>query len=417
MSAAGSVIGRTERLAQISAYPWNLTRRVFTPEQDEAESLVLGWMLEAGMSARRDPAGNLIGRVEGLIPGGPAVVIGGYVDTAEDASRFEGTLSVLMGIAAVDRLVREGARLRHAVEVIAFVKDAAGRFGSRGFGSRAVVGRFDPGALSLEDPYDVTLRQALGTYGLDPERVEGARRSPDSVITYLEVAAEAGPVLEWAGSPVGIVEGLSETSIMRVTLTGMVGQASTIPMSGRRDALAGAAECIVETERIGSSQASITATVVRIDVDPVPAFVVMGSTTFGVLIASSDDAARRAAVAEVAAVFEGIAGRRRLEISIEHSIDPDAIGCGPGIIRLFEQAVEAHGHPIARLAQGMPTDASNMALLGPIGLALIRCRGGTGWGPAGSVDAADAAVGLDVLSRVVSALASGADAPSLGGTW
>ncbi len=68
MSAAVTIIERIERLARISAYPWNLTRRIFSPAQAEAEALVLGWMQEAGLSTRRDPIGNLIGRVEGSIP-------------------------------------------------------------------------------------------------------------------------------------------------------------------------------------------------------------------------------------------------------------------------------------------------------------------------------------------------------------
>ncbi len=93
MSAAVTIIERIERLARISAYPWNLTRRIFSPAQAEAEALVLGWMQEAGLSTRRDPIGNLIGRVEGSIPGGPAVVIGGHIDTRTDASRYDGTLA------------------------------------------------------------------------------------------------------------------------------------------------------------------------------------------------------------------------------------------------------------------------------------------------------------------------------------
>lgn len=64
------MIERVDRLARISAYPWNLTRRVFSPKQAEAEELVRGWMKEAGLTVRYDPASNLIGRIEGSAPGG-----------------------------------------------------------------------------------------------------------------------------------------------------------------------------------------------------------------------------------------------------------------------------------------------------------------------------------------------------------
>lgn len=398
---------RIERLAQISAYSWNLTRRVFSPKQAEAEALVRGWMEEAGLAVWRDPAGNLIGRLEGSVPGGPAVVIGGHIDTREDASRYDGTLGVLLGIAAVERVIHQSVALRYAIEVVAFVEDAAGRFGPHRLGSKAMVGRLDPHVLDWDDAYNVTQRQAMQSHGLDPEKIVTARRPADAILAYLEVAAEAGPVLVQSGSPVGVVQALSASAILRVTLTGQTASAATVPMSGRRDALAGTAACILAAESIGLARENVTVTIVRLDVEQAATFVVTGSTTSGVLVHSSDDAARRAAVDDLDTAFRDVARRRQLEIGIEHSVDPDATRCDPGIVRLFERAVEASGHPVVRLAQGATTDALNLAVLAPIGSVLIRCRDGVGWGPGGIVDPADIAVGLDVLTSVVSALASG----------
>jgi len=414
VSTADSVNDRIERLGQVSAYPWNLTRRVFSPHQAEAEGLVLGWMKEAGLSARRDPAGNLIGRLEGSIPGGPAVVIGGHVDTASDASRYVGTLGVLMGIAAVERVVQRGSPLRHAIEVVAFVEDAAGRFGIPRLGSKAVAGRFDPHMLDIDDDYGVTLRQAMEAHGLNPEGATSARRIMDDVLAYLEVAAEAGPVLEQSGSPVGVVPALSGSMILRVTLKGHAVSAATVPTRDRRDALAGTADCILGAERIGLAREDVAVTIVRLDVEPVPTSVITGSVTFGVLVESSDDAGRRAAAVELVAAFKGIAARRRLKIIIVHSVDPDATRCDPGIVQLFERAVEASGHPVRRLAQGMVTDASNMAFIAPMGSVLIRSRGGVGWGPAGTVDPNDIDAGLDVLTFVIEDLANGSNTPERG---
>lgn len=396
---------RIDRLARISAYPWNLTRRVFSPKQAEAEALVLGWMEDAGLSTRRDSAGNLIGRIEGATPGGPAVIVGGRIDTPKDASRYDGVLGVLMGLCAVEDVIRRGLPRRHAIEVIAFVADAAGRFGLPQLGSRTVVGRLDRDALDLDDEYGVTFREALQAQGLDPETFPGRKRSADEIVAYLEVAAEAGPVLARAGSPVGVVPALSASSILRITLTGQAVSAATVPLSDRRDALAGMAECILDAERIGSVREGVTVTAVHVDVEPVPTVVVSGCATFGVCILSCDDAARSATVIDLMAAFEGIAARRQLEIALEKGIDPEADRCDPGIARLFEGAVAAAGHPLVRLGQGITTDAGNMALLAPIGLMLIRCRGGVGWGPTGVVEPADLEIGLNVLTSVLGTLA------------
>ena len=410
MSTAEVVVRRIERLARISAYPWNLTRRVFSPRQSEAEGLVLAWMEEAGLSAGRDPAGNLVGRIEGSIQGSPTIVTGGHVDTPADASRYDGTLGVLMGIAAVERLVRQAIPLHHAVEVVAFVEDAAARFHVPRLGSRALVGRIDPHMLDFDDDYGVTLRQAMEAQGLDPEGLTDATRSVGDILAYVEVAAEAGPTLEQSGSPVGVVPALTASSVLRVTLKGAAVHAATVPMAFRHDALAGTAECVLEAERIGSTRDRATVTVACLDAQPVSISVVTGSVTFGVIIQSTDDAGRHAVAAELVEAFNGIAGRRRLEIAIEQGIDPDAIRCDPGLVSLFERAVEASGYRVVQLPQGMPTNASNMSLLAPVGSVLLRCRGGVGWGPAGFVDPADVAVGLDVLTRVLGALTTGTDA-------
>jgi allantoate deiminase len=48
-----------------------LVRRFLTPAHDEALRTLAFWMEEAGMSARRDHAGNLVGRYEGETPERP----------------------------------------------------------------------------------------------------------------------------------------------------------------------------------------------------------------------------------------------------------------------------------------------------------------------------------------------------------
>ncbi|MCJ2011896.1 hypothetical protein [Methylobacterium sp. J-076] len=196
-----------------------------------------------------------------------------------------------------------------------------------------------------------------------------------------------------------------------MTLTGQTVDAATVPMSGRRDALTGMAECILDAERIGSTRDDVTVTVVRVDVEPLPTFVVTGRAIFGVTVQSCDDVARSTAMIDLVAAFEGIAARRQLEIVIDQGIDPAAICCEPGIVRLFERAAEAAGQPFVRLAQGVAIDAANMAQLGPIGLALIRCRGGVGWGPAGVVKPTDIMIGLNALTSVLGTLVSGTNAP------
>jgi allantoate deiminase len=64
------------------------------------------------------------------------------------------------------------------------------------------------------------------------------------LLAYLELHIEQGPVLEAQYLPVGMVTAIAGATRLAVGLTGMAGHAGRVPMALRRDALAGAAECI-----------------------------------------------------------------------------------------------------------------------------------------------------------------------------
>ncbi|MFC6746573.1 hypothetical protein ACFQFG_19240 [Methylobacterium persicinum] len=57
MSGADTVVDRLDRLARISAYPWKLTRRVFTPStRKPTPSSSAGWRRPACRSGAIPPA-------------------------------------------------------------------------------------------------------------------------------------------------------------------------------------------------------------------------------------------------------------------------------------------------------------------------------------------------------------------------
>ena len=117
MSAA-EVVRRCRELAAISEEDGRLTRRFATPAMARANALVGGWMAAAGMAVRTDPAGNLVGRLEGADPAAGTLLLGSHLDTVRDAGAFDGPLGVLAAVACVERLRAEGAPLPFAIEVL-----------------------------------------------------------------------------------------------------------------------------------------------------------------------------------------------------------------------------------------------------------------------------------------------------------
>jgi acetylornithine deacetylase/succinyl-diaminopimelate desuccinylase-like protein len=79
--------------------------------------------------------------------------------------------------------------------------------------------------------------------------VRSAVAAPGSARAYVEVHIEQGPVLESSGVPLGVVTAIAGQTRLSVSIAGEQGHAGTVPMTVRRDALAGAAEAIVAIER------------------------------------------------------------------------------------------------------------------------------------------------------------------------
>jgi N-carbamoyl-L-amino-acid hydrolase len=84
----------------------------------------------------------------------------------------------------------------------------------------------------------------LRAIGGDSTRLESARRTPGSIQCYLELHIEQGGVLEKAGIPIGVVDGIVSIDEYAVEIRGVANHAGTTPMPERRNALLAAAKLI-----------------------------------------------------------------------------------------------------------------------------------------------------------------------------
>src|SRR5262245_43178364 len=128
MVSAARIMERCAALARHSELPGGLTRVFLSPEGRAANELVLGWMREAGMSARLDAIGNVAGRYEGAKPGAPCLLMGSHLDTVRNAGRFDGMLGVVAAIECVHAFNAGKKRFPFAIEVIGFGDEEGVRF-------------------------------------------------------------------------------------------------------------------------------------------------------------------------------------------------------------------------------------------------------------------------------------------------
>lgn len=396
---------RIEALARLSEVQGHLTRPSFTPSMKWANETVAAWMTAAGMEVHLDGAANLIGRYEGATPNAQALMIGSHIDTVKDAGKYDGTLGVLLGLACVEELARTNRRLPFAVEVVAFTDEEGLRFKLPYVGSRALTGKLTREDLELADENGVSLKAAIDGYGGLPV-LTLEKRSPESLLGYLEVHIEQGPMLESTGRPAGVVSGISGQSRLEIGFTGVAGHAGTVPMSLRRDALVAAARFIVAVQETAREIDGLVATVGQISALPGASNAIPGRAVISLDIRHMEDTVRHAALDKIYMQVQEIAAQERVEFDWLLIADNAAIPCAPSMVEALSQAVREAGVEPMTLASGAGHDAVMMSELTPVGMMFVRCRDGVSHNPAEFCEAADAETAADILMRTLLILAS-----------
>ena len=93
---------------------------------------------DAGLSVREDPIGNTFARWEGLRPELAPVGTGSHIDAIPHSGRFDGTVGVLGGLAAIRTLRTAGFQPVRPIELVIFTSEEPTRFGIGCLGSRAL---------------------------------------------------------------------------------------------------------------------------------------------------------------------------------------------------------------------------------------------------------------------------------------
>jgi allantoate deiminase len=404
-SSAEAAMKRLDILGAISEEPDRLTRQFAGEAMKRAHDLVAEWMREAGMMVRHDNIGNLRGRYDSDPTGKPTLIIGSHLDTVRDAGRYDGPLGVMVAIAAVQRLHDLEKRMPFAIEVIAFADEEGLRFSSTYLGSRAVAGTFDTADLDRTDDDGVTMAEAIGTFGGDPARIGEDRWQGGKLLGYVEIHIEQGPVLEGLRLPVGVVTAIAGQARFRITFTGSAGHAGTVPMRGRRDALAAAAEFVLAVEAEGASHEGLVATVGQLSVYPGASNVIPGEAALSLDVRHPDERARIESTRQILERAREIASRRGVETATQLLSENSSVPCSASLQSLLAKAIEAGGLAPIHLASGAGHDAVPMSELTDVAMLFVRCKGGVSHNPAESVTAEDVSVSIDVLSRFLELLA------------
>ncbi len=393
-SLTDKVLARCDELSRFSESADCLTRRFLTPPMHRVHDSLSRWMLEAGLQVRVDAIGNVVGRHAGDTE--KVFLVGSHVDTVPDAGKFDGTLGVLLGIAAAQSLAN--VRFRQHLDIIAFSEEEGVRFRTPYLGSLAVCGDFDLRLLSLADPDGKTLAEAISDFGLIPAAIPAAAYGPGTLAGYLEAHIEQGPALEATDHCLGTVSAIAGQSRRRLTFLGKAGHAGTSPMNLRRDALAGAAEYITAIEQLAQTTPGLRATVGQITVTPGAGNVIAGEACLSLDLRHADDSLREAALARALELAQEIASRRRLSCIVQVVSDQAAAPCDAALTANLNRVVRQSGYPASYgMISGAGHDAAILSRHCPAMMLFLSSPGGVSHHPDETVRREDVRAALDVM--------------------
>jgi N-carbamoyl-L-amino-acid hydrolase len=386
-----------DALAAIGGGPDGGVNRVAYSAADVAARVwVREAMLSLGMQARRDEALNVMGRHEGLESHLKPLALGSHTDTVPNGGRFDGALGVVAGLACVRALRDAGLRLRHPVEVIDFAAEEA-TLGAGTIGSLAMTGRLPAGAMQRLAWDGRPAAEHLRDAGLDARALNRAVRPRRCLAAYLELHIEQGAVLDAAGVPIGVVDGIVGIRRCAVTFAGQANHSGTTPMAGRRDALVAAAPFVSGVPDVAAS-AGVVATVGVLRVHPGAPSVIPGLVEMEVDVRGQDEEALDRAESALTRLAERHGG----ELRPTSSTAP--VRSGAVVAAALEAAARDLGLPCRRMWSGAGHDAMVIGEHIPQAMAFVPSRGGISHAPEEFTPADRCVDGARVMLRALQLL-------------
>jgi allantoate deiminase len=371
---ATTIISRCRELARITDIPNQTTRLFLSPATRDAHTLLEWWIRQANLTAHTDDAGNVRATRPSARPDAPTFVLFSHIDTVTNAGAFDGPLGVLLSLAAIEQL---GATpLPFHIELIAFAEEEGMRFGFPFLSSLATTGQLTPEHLARTDAAGISLSQSITDFGLDPAR--RPRRGPRAPNTFgaLEVHIEQGPVLDKSDSSLAVVEAIVGQSRLELTFEGHANHAGTTPMSLRQDALAAAAQWIVEVERYAANYTQLVATVGRISTEPGAINVIPGVVKTSLDIRHPKDESRHAAIAHLLTKAEAAGALRGVRVHATVLSEQRAVPMDRDLTLKLHQAAERAGFDAQPIFSGAGHDAMILAAAVPTTMLFLRSPGG-----------------------------------------
>ena len=378
------------------------TRLVLTPEDFEGRKFLISRMKQAGLRTRIDEVGNIVGARGDPKNNRPILAFGSHIDTVPNAGILDGCYGVISALEVIRTLDDNSIVTTHPLEVISFSNEEGVRYPMM-IGSKVATGVMDLNkAYELKDGTGMTYRQALESGGLKGNSLVPALRMPGEIKSWVELHIEQGPVLDSEGLKIGVVDAIVGLVQLLVTIEGRAGHAGTTPMNARRDPLLGAAEVILQVNRIGKEVSNRSVgTVGYLDVRPGALNVIPGRVEMGIDFRDISEERIDQGITKVKAAIDQICKKLGLEYTIAERARLVPQPMSKKVMDSIELAAKELNVTYKIMPSGAGHDTQNMARICETGMIFVPSRNGISHAPDEWTDPEDLALGADVLLRTV----------------
>ncbi|MEX2649624.1 MAG: Zn-dependent hydrolase [Alphaproteobacteria bacterium] len=403
---ADRLLTTLRRLREFGATGTGVVRPTLSAVDMAARRWLAQRMADAGLDARIDGVGTLLGRSRRA---GKAMLIGSHSDTQPRGGWLDGAMGVVYAIEIAHSLAEHADTAAFAVDAASWSDEEGSYFGF--LGSRSFCGESMEHAIEqARNDKGERLAEAIAAAGLSHEPPH--RLEPGRYLGYLEPHIEQGGVLEAAGQRIGVVTHIVGMRDFTIEITGRQNHAGTTPMRLRRDAGAAAIRLgnAIQSTMAGVAGPQSVWTIGRMSFDPGAPSIIPGRATFNQQVRDVEAGRLEAMEAHVRGLVAEAARAGPCGVAIvpsKDAVEPAAMDSG------FQDALAAAAERHVpggwrRMPSGAGHDAQVLARRMPAGMLFVPSIGGVSHDFAEDTSDEDIVLGCQVLATAAASILAAA---------
>lgn len=405
LQRAEKILQRINELASISEEEGCITRTYGTKAFSEGRNKTEQWMREAGLQTRVDNIGNIRGRLLSKKMNAKTFVIASHIDTVINAGKFDGPLGILMGLDLIEQIIQSKTELPFHIELIGFCDEEGCRFHTTYLGSKVLAGSFDTATLNMKDAAGISLGKVITKIGGNVNDLDKDAIAEKEWMGYFEIHIEQGPVLYEKNIPVGLVTAIAGQCRAGMVFNGEAGHAGTVPMEMRKDALACAAEFILEAEKFATTnKKDLVATVGKLHIINSASNVIPGEVVCSLDLRSADESILSSSYETIKKIAEDICKKRNIVLEWNLIQQTEPVTCDVELNKLLAQSIKETGYELVELVSGAGHDAVPVSTVSPVAMLFVRCFKGISHNPLENVELKDLVAAIKVSDNFIQQL-------------